>query len=272
MFILGPGCSKNPRSSIRGRNPPVIIAISATARYIVVSLVLTAVKWRPNQLYPGASTWHPIRISWRRRTRTWSWSGLRGGSPWSWPRKVSSDPVWTFRLRTWAQVRVSSQFSESGSINNEIDKNYNSIVHFLPVLWIRIRIRSVLNRVPGSGFAIRIRISDPGGQKWPTKIEKSEWTSFFEVLDFLFWGLKASPALSQLGYPLWRPSSKFFFSCFLFLQFLVIKSPVRIGSGSGFSWNAVSGSTTLLSTNILNLNLSKALPLTHPNSVSVFSK
>jgi hypothetical protein len=46
---------------------------------------------------------------------------------------------------------------------------------------------------------IRIRIDfgqldpDPGGKKWPKKIEKSEEISRFEVLDVLFWGLKASP-------------------------------------------------------------------------------
>ncbi len=34
---------------------------------------------------------------------------------------------------------------------------------------------------------------DPGGQKWPTKIEKNYEISYFEVLNVLFWGLKASP-------------------------------------------------------------------------------
>jgi hypothetical protein len=33
---------------------------------------------------------------------------------------------------------------------------------------------------------------DPGGQKLPTKVEKSQKFSLFEVLDVLFWGLKAS--------------------------------------------------------------------------------
>ncbi len=32
---------------------------------------------------------------------------------------------------------------------------------------------------------------DPGEQKWPTNIEKSEY--IFKVLDVLFWGLMASP-------------------------------------------------------------------------------
>ncbi len=46
-----------------------------------------------------------------------------------------------------------------------------------------------------SWIRIRIQIADPdpGGQKWPTKIEKSTEFSRFEVLDVLFWGLKASP-------------------------------------------------------------------------------
>ncbi len=44
---------------------------------------------------------------------------------------------------------------------------------------------------------IRIRIQnadpEPGGQKLPTKIENSKGFPCFEVLDVLFWGLKASP-------------------------------------------------------------------------------
>ncbi len=32
---------------------------------------------------------------------------------------------------------------------------------------------------------------DPGEQKWPTNIEKSKEFSCFEVLEALFWGLKA---------------------------------------------------------------------------------
>ncbi len=34
---------------------------------------------------------------------------------------------------------------------------------------------------------------DPGGQKWPTKVEIFFKSSCFEVLDGLFWELKASP-------------------------------------------------------------------------------
>jgi hypothetical protein len=34
---------------------------------------------------------------------------------------------------------------------------------------------------------------DPGGRKWPRKIENSKWISYFEVLGVLFWGLKAVP-------------------------------------------------------------------------------
>ncbi len=47
-----------------------------------------------------------------------------------------------------------------------------------------------------SGQWIRIRIrnpdSDPGGQKWPTKVDKIFRSSCFEMLDGLFWDLKAS--------------------------------------------------------------------------------
>jgi hypothetical protein len=49
--------------------------------------------------------------------------------------------------------------------------------------WIRIRIR----------IQIADPDPDPGGQKLPTKIEKSTEFSCFEVLDVLFLGLKASP-------------------------------------------------------------------------------
>ncbi len=49
--------------------------------------------------------------------------------------------------------------------------------------WIRIRIR----------IQIADPDPDPGGQKWPQKIEKRTEFSSFEVLDVLFWGLKASP-------------------------------------------------------------------------------
>ncbi len=52
--------------------------------------------------------------------------------------------------------------------------------------WIRIQ----------SGQWIRIRIRnpdpDPGGQKWPTKVEIFLKSSCIEVLDGLFWELKAS--------------------------------------------------------------------------------
>ncbi len=53
---------------------------------------------------------------------------------------------------------------------------------------------------PGPGpNCIRIQSGqvgpDPGGQRWPTKIEKSEEISCFKVLYVLFWGLMASPGL-----------------------------------------------------------------------------
>jgi hypothetical protein len=56
----------------------------------------------------------------------------------------------------------------------------------------RIRIGSGFYQVSGSGsrFGILIQVRNPdpdaGGQKWPTKIEKSEEISCFEVLDVLF--------------------------------------------------------------------------------------
>ncbi len=52
------------------------------------------------------------------------------------------------------------------------------------------------NPESGSVFAIRIRIRnpdlDPGGQKWQNKNRKKKKNSCFEVLDVLFWELKAS--------------------------------------------------------------------------------
>ncbi len=52
--------------------------------------------------------------------------------------------------------------------------------------WIRIQ----------SGQWIRIRIwspdPDPGGQKWPTKVEKKLRNFMVGVLDVLFWELNAS--------------------------------------------------------------------------------
>ncbi len=70
--------------------------------------------------------------------------------------------------------------------------------------------------------------ADPGGQKWPTKIEKSEEISCFEVLDVLFWGLKASQfswnmnvlhgglGINKLKF-LRKKNYDFFFSCKILL-------------------------------------------------------
>ncbi len=64
---------------------------------------------------------------------------------------------------------------------------------------------------PGLRIRIRIRIQsgqwirpdpDPGGKKLPTKVENCSKSSCFEVLDGLFWELKA---LLSLGRSLWRP-------------------------------------------------------------------
>jgi hypothetical protein len=58
----------------------------------------------------------------------------------------------------------------------------------MPGFRIRIRIRIRINL--SCWIRIRIQIADtdpdPGGQKWPTKIEKSTEFSCFEVLDVLF--------------------------------------------------------------------------------------
>ncbi len=50
--------------------------------------------------------------------------------------------------------------------------------------WIRIQ--------SGQWIRIRNRDPDPGGQKWPTKVEKIGKSSCFDVLDGIFWELKAS--------------------------------------------------------------------------------
>ncbi len=60
---------------------------------------------------------------------------------------------------------------------------------------LRIRIRIRIQ----SGQWIRIRIRnpdpDPEGQKWPTKVEFFFLSSCFELLDGLFWELKASSVI-----------------------------------------------------------------------------
>ncbi len=55
--------------------------------------------------------------------------------------------------------------------------------------WIRIQSGHWIRK-----FRIRIRNPDPdpGGQKWPTKVVFFFLSSCFEVLDGLFWELKAS--------------------------------------------------------------------------------
>ncbi len=54
--------------------------------------------------------------------------------------------------------------------------------------WIRIRIL-IMDSDP-----------DPGGQKWHTKIEKSTEFSCLEVLDVLFWGLKAASPVAWVSF------------------------------------------------------------------------
>ncbi len=45
----------------------------------------------------------------------------------------------------------------------------------------------------GSAYKLRIRIRIQEGKNYQKKIEKRKEFSSFEVLDVLFWGLKASP-------------------------------------------------------------------------------
>jgi hypothetical protein len=73
--------------------------------------------------------------------------------------------------------------------------------------WISVEVWHLVSRVSDpdpdgiriqSGQWIRIRIHilnpdpDPGGQKWPTKLEKNQEVSCFQVLDVLFGELKTS--------------------------------------------------------------------------------
>ncbi len=69
-------------------------------------------------------------------------------------------------------------------------KLWSKQIHFTWVLRERILVQ-IRVHVNLCGW-IRIRIQN-GGQKLPTKIEKNTEISCFEVLDVLFWGLKASP-------------------------------------------------------------------------------
>jgi hypothetical protein len=94
-----------------------------------------------------------------------------------------------------------------------------------------------VNNIPGLLIRIRIEFGrldpdpDAGGRKWPTKKIKC-WEMFrFQVLDVLFWGLKASPVTLTSFKEAWGQILRFFFNknyyffnCNFFLQFLVIKS------------------------------------------------
>ena len=68
-------------------------------------------------------------------------------------------------------------------------RTLSSCTPILPLLDPVFRIRIQL----GLWIRIPIRNLDPGGQKRPTKKEKSENISCFEELDFHFGGLKAFP-------------------------------------------------------------------------------
>ncbi len=67
----------------------------------------------------------------------------------------------------------------------------------------RIRIRSRFNQVSGSGSVLGIRIQNQEGKNDPHESRKNLEISCFEVLDVLFWELKASFAT-------WTPSSATF--------------------------------------------------------------
>ncbi len=74
------------------------------------------------------------------------------------------------------------------------------VMHFLSFfVWlccVSYSISQIADQCFGSGSGLdpdSIRSVDPGGQKWSTKTGKSSEISCFEVLDVLFWGLKASP-------------------------------------------------------------------------------
>ncbi len=85
------------------------------------------------------------------------------------------------------------------TLSSERDRSY-----FKPVLWIWIciRIGSGFNGVPGSisgsGFTVRIRIQE--GKNYPQTLKKLYKFHFFEVLDVLFWVLKASPPVAWTSF------------------------------------------------------------------------
>ncbi len=106
---------------------------------------------------------------WKSLTRT---AGSGAGSESDSQRYGSADPD-TYQNVTDPQHQGFGSGSVSGSGSAWIRINLSC--------WIRIRIQ-IADPDP-----------DPGGQKWPTKMEKSTEFSYSEVLDVLFWGLKASP-------------------------------------------------------------------------------
>ncbi len=105
----------------------------------------------------------------------------------------------SFRYGTYRRVRVAGSGSVSGSAWVRINLS----------CWIRIRIQ-IADPDP-----------DPGGQKWPTKIEKSTEFSCFEVLDCSLWraeGFFCGLAVLYEG----QGISK--------LQFLIKKIKIKISS------------------------------------------
>ncbi len=93
---------------------------------------------------------------------------------------------WT-DFQTWKDVCYASnfmQFTESWSPICQILLPSSRVADPDPT-WIRIQSGQWI-RIQ-SGQLIRIRI-----QEWPTKVETNKEISYFEVLDVVFWELKAS--------------------------------------------------------------------------------
>ncbi len=111
-----------------------------------------------------------------------------------WPWRTRLRRSWGAGLISWRRDRHRTMPSSTSSTGNTTTPPG----YFRSVFRSRSRILSVQ--------WIRTRNPDPdpesGGQKWPTKIEKSYEISCFEVLDVLFWGLKASPVAWT---SFWRP-------------------------------------------------------------------
>ncbi len=103
--------------------------------------------------------------------------------------------VW---YRSFIPGSVKVWYGSGSAIRTLIRIRNTALLGTVPTVWsgLRIRIRIHINLSCWLRIRIRIQIADPdpdpGGQKLPTKIEKSTEFSCFEVLDVLFGGLKVS--------------------------------------------------------------------------------